>query len=257
MYIKVSKHSQLDLIKEAIEKAGTIRKISKILKIPKSSIHRYQNSETIPKDRFKQIIKFLEKNIKEIKTEDLENNWKQKLGGKNCVTAKKRNGTYKKDLKKAQISGTKKLKKWHQMMKITQPRKYYKLQYSKFKKISGYKHKTNKGEKVKNILEKQIADILYKLNIDYEYEPLIEAGGKYFFPDFLINKKIIIECTSWKGETKAYKLKERIEHLKKDYKVFIVIPKNLYSYYRILDNYLVKSIEEFVPIAQTFLICKK
>jgi len=143
------------------------------------------------------------------------------------------------------------------MMKLTQPRKYYEMQYSKFKKIGGYNHKTKRGEKVRNILEKQIANILHKLNINYEYEPLIKSDGKYFFPDFIINKKIVIECTSWKGEIKAYKLKEKINHLKKDYNVFVVIPKNLYTYYKILDNYLVKGIEEFVLVAQTFLICKK
>lgn len=257
MYVKLSKLSQLNLIKEAIEKAGSIRKFSKIIKIPRSSIHRYQNSESIQKNRFEQILKFLEKNIEEIQTEDLENNWRQKLGGKNCVITKKRKGTFQKDLKKAQESGAKKLKKWHQIMKLTEPKKYYNLQYSKFKKIGGYKHTTNKGEKVRNLLEKQIADTLYKLNINYEYEPLIKANKRYFFPDFVINKKIIIECTSWKGETKAYKLKEKIEHLKNDYKVFVIVPKNLYSYYKILDDYLIKGIEEFVLVAQTFLICKK
>jgi len=257
MDVKLSKASQENLIKEAIEKASTIRKLSKILKIPKSSIHRYQNSESIPRDRFEQIVKFLDKNIEEIKTEDLEINWKQKRGGKNCVIFKKRKGTYNEDLKKAQTSGAKKIKKWHQMMKLTQPRKYYEMQYSKFKKIGGYNHKTKRGEKVRNILEKQIANILHKLNINYEYEPLIKSDGKYFFPDFIINKKIVIECTSWKGEIKAYKLKEKINHLKKDYNVFVVIPKNLYTYYKILDNYLVKGIEEFVLVAQTFLICKK
>jgi hypothetical protein len=257
MYVKLSKDSQENLIKEAIEKAGSFRKLSKLLKIPRSSIDRYKKSESIPKERFEQIIEFLEKNIDEIKIEELENNWKQKIGGKNCVIVKKAKGTFKEDLKKAQKSGAKKLKKWHQMMKLTQPRKYYGIQNSKFKKVSRYNYKTNKGEKVRNELEKQIADILYKLEINYEYEPLIKSNKKYFFPDFLIDKKIIIECTSWQGETKAYKLKDKINCLKKDYRVYIVIPKNLYSYYKILDNYLIKGIEEFVLVAQTFPICKK
>jgi len=249
MYIKLSKASQEDLIKEALEKAGSFRKLSKITKIPRASLNRYKISESIPKERFEQIIKFLGKNIKEIKTEDLEDNWKQKRGGKNCVIFKKKKGTFKNDLKKAQKSGAKKLKSWHQMMKLTEPRKYQELQHSKFKKIKQYK--TKKGEKVRTQLERQIANELYKLNINYEYEPLIKIGKKYFFPDFLINKKIIIECSSLKGETKAYKLKEKIKHLEKSYKIFVVIPKNLHSYYKILDNYLIKKIEELAKILQS------
>jgi len=142
-------------------------------------------------------------------------------------------------------------------MKKERPEEYYQIQYNNFKKIGEYKYQTKKGEKVRNILEKQIADILNKMNIEYKYEPLIKSNNKYFFPDFLVNKNIIIECTMWKGETKAYKLKEKIKNLEKDYKIFVIIPKTLYSYYKILDNYLIKGLDEFVPIAQTFLSPKK
>ena len=58
-------------------------------------------------------------------------------------------------------------------------------------------------------------------------------------------------------ETKAYKLKEKIKDLKKNYKIYIIIPKNLYSYYKILNSYLIKGTEDFVRVAQTFPICKK
>lgn len=75
---------------------------------------------------------------------------------------------------------------------------------------------------------------------------------KYFFPDFLVNKKIIIEFTLWKGIQKAYKLKEKIDILKRKYSVFVVIPKNLYSYYVTLNNHLILGLEGFVPVAQTF-----
>jgi len=74
-----------------------------------------------------------------------------------------------------------------------------------------------------------------------------------FFPDFLINNKIIIECTSWRGDIKAYKLRDKIKHLEKKYKVFVLIPKDLYSYYRILDNHLILGLDEFASVAQTFL----
>lgn len=142
-------------------------------------------------------------------------------------------------------------------MKNTNPEKYYEMQHSKFKKAAGKKYKTNKGENVRNSFEKEVADLLNKLNIDYTYEPLIKINKKNFFPDFLVNNNVIIECTAWKGETKAYKLKEKISHLEQKYTVIVVIPKTLYSYYKILDNHLVSGLDEFVRVAQTFPSSKK
>ncbi len=257
MYLKLSENSQEAIIKEAIKKAGSFRKLSKILKIPRSSLDRYKKSESIPEKRLLKLSGFIGKDTKGLIIDKLEKNWKQKIGGLNCVKSKKRQGTFKRDLQAAQKKGAEKLKEWHKKMKLTHPRKYYLLQYSKFKRIGRYKLQTKKGEKVRNKLEKQIADILYDLGIEYKYEPLIHIKEKYFFPDFLINKNIILECTAWKGETKAYKLKEKIDILKDKYKIFVIIPKPLYSYYKILDECLIKGIKEFVPLAQTFPICKK
>jgi len=138
-------------------------------------------------------------------------------------------------------------------MKKNNPEKYYNIQYSRFKKVGrGYHSTTKRGEKVRNIFEKQTADVLFNLGIDYDYEPLVHSGKRYFFPDFLIGNNIIVECTMWKGENNAYKLKEKIEALKNKYKIYVVIPKALYSYYKILNNHLVLGLDEFVPIAQTF-----
>jgi len=250
MYIVLK--NQKDILSKAIKKAGTYRKLSKILKIPRSSVLRYYQGGTIPKERFEKLVLFLGIEPKELKFSKLEKNWRQKLGGKNCVKIKKQKGTYEKQLKKAQERGISKIKKWHKSMKKDNPEKYYSMQYSKFKKIGGYKHTTKKGEKVRNKFEKEVADILYELKLEYEYETLIKIGKTYFFPDFLINNKIIVECTAWKGEVKAYKLKEKLNLLKRKYRVFVVIPKNLYSYYKILDKHLIKGLDEFVPVAQTF-----
>jgi len=57
----------------------------------------------------------------------------------------------------------------------------------------------------------------------------------------------------WKGETKAYKLKEKIKILKKKYQVFSVIPKPLYIYYKIFNKYLILGLDNCASIAQTFL----
>lgn len=241
------------VIQNAIDKVGSYRKLSKIINIPRASLVRYKQGKALPEKRLNSITCLLGiKDKNKIILKELKENWRQIIGGKNCVKIKKAKGTFRKDLEKAQKMGALKLKEWHKKMKRENPREYYLSQYSKFKKIGGYKYKTENEEKVRNLLEKQVADTLRKLKIKYEYEPLIKVGRKYFFPDFLIGNKIIIECTAWKGEEKAYKLKEKIEHLKKDYKVYILIPKNLYSYYKILNNHLILGVDEFVPIAQTF-----
>ena len=86
--------------------------------------------------------------------------------------------------------------------------------------------------------------------IKYIYEPFIKIDKKGFFPDFLIKNKIIIEATEWNGVEKAYKLKEKIDILSKKYKVFVIIPKHLYSKYKILDDNLIIGIENLDLVAQ-------
>ncbi len=250
MYIEIL-DNQKEIIDLAINKAGTYRKLVKKLNIPKASITRYKNGGALPKDRFEKIIEFLEIDQSSLKIKELNNNWKQILGGKACVKIKKEKGTYSNQLKKAQKSGVKFLVKWHARMKKEHPKEYQLIQHEKFKKMLGYKGITIKGEKVRNKFEKAVADKLTELKIDYEYEPLIRKKGKWFYPDFLINKKVIIECTEWKGEIKAYQLREKIKYYGKEYKVFVVIPKHLYMMYKILDKHLILGLDEIARVAQS------
>lgn len=250
MYIKLEKVEQEKLIQLAINKAGSYRKLVKIIKIPRTSILRYKQLGVIPEKRYKEILKFIGIERGTIKTTKLEDNWKQILGGKKCVKVKKEKGTFEKQLKKAQKLGAKGLEKWHKKMKKEKPNEYYLIQYEKFKKISGYKYKTKNGERVRNKFEEKVANKLRELGIKYEYEPLIRINKKGFFPDFLINKKVIIEATEWNGETKAYSLKEKIKHLEKKYKVFVIIPKHLYSKYKILDDNLLVGLDNLDLVAQ-------
>jgi hypothetical protein len=252
MYIQLDKEKQKLIIKQSIAKAGSYRKLAKELKIPLSSICAYENGRVILKERFQKIISFLKLNQSKLDFKELDDNWRQVIGGKNCVKSKKQKGTYEEQLRKAQQSGALKLKDWHKSMKKNNPRKYYEMQHSKFKMIAGYKFIAKKGHKVRNLFEKKVADILHELNINYEYEPLVKSRGKNVFPDFVVNKKTILECTAWRNETKAYQLRDKIEYLKNNYRVFVVIPKGLYRYYRILDKRLIHGLDEFVPVAQTF-----
>lgn len=251
MYIKLVKN-QKDIINSAIKKAGSYRKLSQVLNIPRSSLVGYKKGGAIPKNRFEKLINFLEIEKSSLETNKLEINWKQKLGGKACVKSKKEKGTFYSQLRDAQKSGVKGIKKWHRKMKKECPEKYYSIQYEKFKKIYGYKHKTIKGESVRNSLERDVANLLTEMGISYNYEPLVKIKNKWFFPDFVVGDKVILECTAWEGVTKAYQLLERIEHLKEKYQVFVVIPKHLYIKYKILDKHLIKGLGELVPVAQTF-----
>lgn len=255
MFLKLKEGLLKQIIGKGFKKAGNIRKLENQIHIPRSTLSYYHlEKRLISEENLRKLEEFL---VIKIKNEDIierfSNNWKQKKGGKKCVEVKIKNGTYKRDLKNAQKKGALKLKEWHKKMKSEHPKEYYLIQYSKFKKIGGYKYQTDRGEKVRNKFEKDVADILNKLNIPYQYEPLVNIDKKYFFPDFLIENRIIVEATSWRGKIKAYKLRDKIKELEKRYKVYVVIPKNLYSYYKILNNHLILGLDEFVPVAQTFL----
>lgn len=258
MYLKIKEGKLKELLEIGICKAGSLKNLLKILGTSKSSIFEYIKLRPIPEEIFDRLVSFVElKNPQEVISEKLEKNWKQIKGGKKCVLLKKKNGTFDKEMKMFQELQSAKLKKWHKSMRNDNPEEYYLIQYSRFKKVGEYKFITKRGEKVRNLLEKQVADILYGLNINYLYEPLVHVGNHYFFPDFVIENEIIVECTAWKGSQKAYKLRDKIEILKSKYKVFVVIPKTLYSYYRLLDkNHLVLGLDDFVPVAQTFPIPK-
>jgi len=255
MFLTLKEGVLRSLLQKAISKAGNIRKLEKETKISKSSLSNHYRECRAVKDSY---LKKLEdySNVK-IKQEDiidiLPDNWRQIKGGINRVKKAKKENGFEQQLKLCHKGSSIFMKRLHKKMKKETPEKYYSIQYEKFKKIAGYKHITKKGEKVRNKLEKDIADLLKEMNINYEYEPLIKVGKRFFFPDFLINKKIIIECTFWRGQDKAQKLKQKLIHLDKEYKTYVVIPKGLYKYYKILNNHLILGLDELVPVAQTFL----
>jgi hypothetical protein len=255
MFFKLKEGVLKKLMEEGFKKTGNIRKLEKEIGISKTTLSSYHLEKRLVNERnLIKIENFFNIKIKEDEIiQKFPNNWKQKIGGKKCVESKIKRGSYKHDLKKAQKKGALKIKEWHSRMKKEHPKEYYLIQYDKFKKIGGYKYITKRGEKVRNKFEKDVADTLNKLKVNYQYEPLVNIGSKYFFPDFLINDKIIVEATAWRGKIKAYKLREKIKELEKKYKVYVVIPKNLYSYYKILNNHLILGLDDFVPVAQTFL----
>lgn len=81
---KPSKQSKL--VSMAVEKAGSQRKLSKLLNIPKGTISAYLAEEySISLGRLKELLKFLDLNMKDLSMtmgERLPKHWGQSLGGK-------------------------------------------------------------------------------------------------------------------------------------------------------------------------------
>lgn len=231
--------NQKKVITTAIRRVGSERKLAKILGVAKSAIYYYKyKNRPFSQDIFYRLTKILnleESDIEQIILKRLNKNWKQKIGGKNCYLSKIKAGTFKKNLIKMKRAS----RMLHKKLKKELGRKYYLDQYERFKKIGGYKIRTNCGELVRNILEKKIADILFQSGVNYQYEPCININKNYYFPDFLIND-IIIECSMWRGFDKATKLKKKIKNFEKaGYKVFVVVPNNLRKYYKSIEKYLI------------------
>lgn len=243
MYIELKEGLLKKITGKSIKKAGSIRKLAKRLKMKRNTIFDYSHENIIAsKININKMNEFIGKTIKESEIiKRWPDNWRQIKGGKKVVKLKIKKGILNKELAKARanIPFGKSAKAWHQRMKKEQPEEYHRIQYERFKKIGNYKYKSKKGEKVRNLLEKETADFLFNKKISYQYEPLVMSNGKYFFPDFLLDNNIIIECTAWRGSDKAIKLKEKIKNLEEKYKVYVLIPKKLRSYYKCIKNNLI------------------
>jgi len=248
MFIKMNKGELRKLIVAAIRKAGSERKLIKATGIPSITLYYYKNETyNISEERFRAIVLFLgipeaEANAKI--RHKLPSNWGRIKGGKNCLSSKKMNGTWQSNFEKMMVGSSRNLKAWHRKMKKEKPIEYYMDQYRRFKKIGGYKYTSARGEKIRNSLEMKVADMLYRKGIVYEYEPLVKGEDGYYFPDFRIGS-LIIECTMWRGEEKAYKLLCKIRDLEKaGFRIIVVIPPELRRFYKALDTYLTTDFSE-------------
>ncbi|MCU0642398.1 MAG: helix-turn-helix domain-containing protein, partial [archaeon] len=212
MFLRLRRGLLKDITSRAINKSGNIRKLEKETGISRSALSRFYNEKRSINS--KDLAKLADYLRIKIKNKDIlketPDNMRQINGGKRCVELKKRRGTFAKQLELCHKKSSEYMKKLHKEMKKNSPKEYYRSQYEKFKKIGNYKYTTDNNEKVRNELERDLANALKKAKIDYQYEPFILIDNKAFFPDFLINNKIIIECTAWRGYDKAIKLKEKI-----------------------------------------------
>ncbi len=246
MRIRLKKRKQNWLLEKAIEKAGSERKLKKILNIPNQTINRYRQEQSfISEERFNLIINFLNINGKEIENiieNKLDENWGSKKGGISLIKKHKENGTYNSYLNYLKKRGRVLFTQLHKDLKRKDPEAYYKDQYERFKKVGEYKYKTKRGEMVRNKLEKDTGDILFSLGANYEYEPYIFANNFAYFPDFKINN-IIIECTAWRGYLKVNKLKKKLRDFEKEgFKVWFVIPEEIKKFYKPFEDKILTSL---------------
>jgi len=246
MFIELRSGEQKKLVSRCIKKAGSERKLSKTLLIPNLSIYFYKNElRKMPEERFIKFLQFLNLNVNNElkKVKFLPNNFRQKKGGMMCYRIKVKNGTFKKNLKKMLEKSSKKLSDWHKKMKKKSKKQYFIAQYERFKKVGQYKYFTERGERVRNELEKQVADFLFDLKKNYKYEPYIESNNNVFFPDFLVENKTIIECTMWRGYDKATKLKRKILNLEKSgFKIIVFIDPKVTKFYKSIKNYTIDNL---------------
>jgi len=245
-FINFRRGELIKLMSMALDKASSERELSKATGIPKVTIYHYKKEKRkITKERATALINYLELGENFLNKEKIicKHQWLSE-GGKKSYQTKLKNGTFSKNLKKMNMASSRLMTKWHRKMRMNKKREYHIIQYERFKKVAEYKYSTLRGEKVRNTLEKQVADFLFELNAQYEYEPYIEGKNNVFFPDFKI-KDLIIECTMWKGIENAYRLKNKIRDLRRGgYKVIVIVPKELNKEYKIIKRYTINNLNE-------------
>lgn len=241
---------QKKLVSQAIRNAGSERKLALFCGIPKSSLYALKfekrNLSNINLQKLLPFINLTKKDVEKDIQQKLPYIWGRIKGGRTLIRLKKLNGTFFDTIKKLKKVNSKRMKLWHKYMKKNDPQAYYTSQYERFKKIGKYSSLTKSGFKVRNRLEKSVADFLFSLAINFEYEPYLLLNGHAYFPDFKIGN-IIIEATEWKNPTKQ-KLsrlkKKHDDYLTAGYQVCFFIPSKYRKFYKEVDNSIVSTLSE-------------
>ncbi len=247
MFIELAKGKQKEIINKAITKAGSERRLSKLLAIPKSSLYRYKfEINNLPEYRLHELIDFINLTRNELIITKRPSNWGQVTGGINCVINKKLKGTFQNEIANLKLISSKRMKEWHKQMKKESPERYYKIQYERFKKINGgYKYQLMDTTPVRNKLEKIVGDFLISQGIKFEYEPYFNYNGKAYFPDFKV-KDTIIEVTEWTKPNieRIKKLKSKINNYQKNgFKVIFFIPKRIRKFYKAIGDFIISDLK--------------
>lgn len=246
---------QRNLILEAVKKAGSERKLSRVTGISTGALYRYKFEKAyIPHVRLNKILRLLGKNfgdIRESVKEKLSDSWGQKKGGLLLIKKKKSEGTFEETIEKLKQLSSERMKQWHAKIRAEDPLKYHTTQYDRFKKIGGYSVFCG-NIKVRNQLEAQIANFLNLQNVKFEYEPCLLLNGKAYFPDFKIGN-LIIEATFWSRpkKDKIDYLKTKVKAYKSSgYNILFFVPDSHRNFYKQIGSTLVSNLQDlrgFMP----------
>lgn len=205
------------------------REMSRTLNIDWKALREYRDEKyTLPDKIFEKIItknpefnKYTEFIVEKRKT-----NWGAAEGGR------KRWEQIRKKLK----SDRKFRKKWIENC-IKGGKKRLELDLIKgwdsgFRNLPRRKIKGPKGEKMFSLLEENVAKIFLQNGLEYEYEPLIIVNGNRYFPDFLVNKKFIVEAFGFSSQKYYLRMKTKLkDYLSLKKKVILIIPNKMNSVY--------------------------
>ncbi len=237
VFVKLQDNMQRQLVGTAIVKAGSERKLAQLTGMPSSMVYYYKNCFTnLPFERFKKLVSFIGMQVSDFDFELIDPVVYRQKGGRIAFENAMKSGKFHEIHKKMRVASSLKMAEWHRKMAEHDKKKYFELQYGRFKKIGGYKFKTNRGELVRNCLERDVANLFFEYGIAYVYEPYAEGEERVYFPDFVIGK-MVVECTAWKGPQKAYALSKKISDLeKKGFNVVVVVPENLRKHYKLIQG---------------------
>lgn len=242
MLVELDGKAQAKLIEDAIRKAGSERKLGKITGIPDVAIHVYKKlKHRMPYRRFKTLAGFLGLEESGFRFELIDPREFHSKGGRAVQKKYLKENRLEEILKNLHKHGreNKFLKQWHAKMKKENPDEYHKIQFNRFKGAGRYKCKTERGEIVRNQLEAETANIMHEAGINYEYESFLRANRSPYFPDFKIGN-MIIECTEWRSEQKAYKLLKKINDYEAEgLEVKVVVSEKARDFYKPIQKYII------------------
>ena len=247
-FLKFKKGKQRALVLAAIIKAGSESKLSKLLQIHKARINDFKfekrNLSSIYTHRLLLFLGLKKEDIQSDILVELSPNWGKIKGGKSVVKLKKEKGTFHDEMQMLKKLSSLRMKKWHEEMKRKNPKQYHIWQYERFKKIGGgYKVKTANGLFVRNGLERELANFLSSLNLQFQYEPYLKINNKVYFPDFMINN-CVIEATEWRhpSQDKITALKTKIHNYQDaGYSACVFVPPKYRNFYKEVENWLIST----------------
>jgi len=99
-----------------------------------------------------------------------------------------------------------------------------------FRNVGQRKFLGPNNEKMFTKTEKRIAEFFVKNKIKYEYEPLLNIKEHKYFPDFIIQNKIIIERCGLLSKKYFKSLRKKInDYSKLENQIVIIIPRKIYG----------------------------